>query len=260
MNLRAMRRGVCLGAALIRSTLSYARIGVRRRNTPQARAMWMHRSSISVLRAMDVECRREGNPPASGLLVANHLSYLDIVVLAAQAPCAFVSKREVQRWPVFGMLAKAGGTIFLNRGSRASAARAATSIGQRLASSVCVALFPEGTSTDGSTVRHFPPWLFEPAIESRHCITAASIRYLPADGGDELHLCWFGDASFLSHLWSLLCGERFTVQIRFGHPQVYMDRTIAAAATRETILSMRAAGILQFGSSHNRKFERCEAA
>jgi 1-acyl-sn-glycerol-3-phosphate acyltransferase len=204
--------------------------------------MWMHRSCMSVLRALDVECKREGNPPTSGLLVANHLSYLDIVALAAQAPCSFVSKIEVQHWPIFGMLAKAGGTIFLNRRSRTSAARAASAISQRLASSVCVALFPEGTSTDGSTVRHFHPWLFEPAIVSRHCITAASILYLSEGGGDERDLCWFGDASFLPHLWSLLCGERITVQIRFGHPRLYAGRILAAAATRESILEMRAAG------------------
>ncbi len=105
----------------------------------------------------------KGRLRRSGLVVANHLSYLDIVILSAAMPCFFVAKAEIDKWPYFGKAARVGGTMFIDRSSLASAERVATMIGERLKLPVPVLFFPEGTSTDGTMLR-FHSRLFEPAI------------------------------------------------------------------------------------------------
>ena len=87
------------------------------------------------------------------LVVANHLSYLDIVILSAAMPCFFVAKAEIDKWPYFGKAARVGGTMFIDRSSLASAERVAAMIGERLKLPVPVLFFPEGTSTDGTMLR-----------------------------------------------------------------------------------------------------------
>ena len=241
MIFRAMWRAFCVGLALAGSLLRYCFLRFRGRPDQRQRADWLHQSCKSVLDAMGIRCRVEGTPPPSGLLVANHLSYLDILVLGAATPCCFVSKKEVRRWPIFGQLGALGGTLFLDRGSRVSAVRTATAMGERLALPLPIVLFPEGTSTDGSTVLPFHSWLFEPAVERGASITVASIRYQSDGGRNEGDLCWFGDASFLPHLLNVMACNTITVQICFGSPLVYEDRRTAARETRDAILTLREA-------------------
>lgn len=81
--------------------------------------MWLQNSSRRLLRVFRIETQFTGDIPSSGLLVCNHLSYLDIVVLAAITPCVFVAKREVKKWPVFGWFARLAGTVFVHREQRA---------------------------------------------------------------------------------------------------------------------------------------------
>ena len=93
----------------------FRRVFRSRDSLPQARAAWQQNSSIRLLRIFRVEIQFEGNFPSRGMLVCNHLSYLDILVLAALAPCIFVAKQEVKHWPVFGWFAKLAGTVFVHR-------------------------------------------------------------------------------------------------------------------------------------------------
>ena len=123
---------------------------------------------------MDIRCQIEGQIPTHGLVVANHLSYLDIVILSAAMPCFFVAKAEIDAWPYFGKAARAGGTMFINRSSMASAEKVAGVIGERLKLPIPVLFFPEGTSTDGKMLP-FHSRLFEPAI------TAGRTRYRSFD-------------------------------------------------------------------------------
>ncbi len=113
--------------------------------------------------------------PTRGLICSNHLSYLDILAYAAAVPCIFISRSDVRRWPVFGWCARAGGTIFIDRQSRASTERVARQMAEALEAGVPILLFPEGTSTDGSSVLRFHPSLLEPAIHQEQEITAAAI-------------------------------------------------------------------------------------
>jgi 1-acyl-sn-glycerol-3-phosphate acyltransferase len=174
--------------------------------------------------------------------VSNHLSYLDIAIFSAAMPCFFVSKVEVDRWPYFGKAARAGGTLFLDRSSMASAGQVAAEISERLSLQVPILLFPEGTSSDGSSVLHFHTRLFEPAVRVKAPVTAAAVRYVLADGGQERDLCWYGNESFLPHLWKALGASGFTAEVRFGEPHIYPHRRLAAVQTHTEVAAMRNLG------------------
>ncbi len=239
MIFRSLRRVVALAVALAACVLSYWLIRIRGRISLVQRARWLHRSACRVSAAFDIRVTVQGQPATHGLVVANHLSYLDIIIISSIMPCFFVSKVEVGRWPYFGRAARTGGTIFINRRSRSSTAEVAREIAERLELPVPVLLFPEGTSTDGSEVRHFHSSLFQPAIAASAPITAAAVRYVLKDGARERDLCWFDDTLFVSHLWKTLGTSGFSAEVAFGPPRVYGDRRTAADATHDEVAAMR---------------------
>ena len=211
----------------------------------ERRALWLQASARSILISLGIESQVEGQPPACGLVVANHLSYLDILIISAAMPCFFVAKMEIDGWPYFGRAARTGGTIFLDRSSRASAKSVAEQIGERLQLPVPVLLFPEGTSTDGAQVLRFHSRLIDPATTAGAPITAAAVRYVVEDGDvEERELCWYGDESFTTHLWKVLGVAGFSARLWFGEPQIYSDRRIAADRTHAEITAWREAGAL----------------
>jgi lyso-ornithine lipid O-acyltransferase len=240
VNLRAAGRAVALGVALAGCILHYWRIRLRGALSLEQRARWLQDSSRRILAALHISSRIEGIPPARGIVISNHLSYLDIVIFSAAMPCSFVAKAEISRWPYFGEAARAGGTLFIDRGSRASADRVAAQIADRLAYPVPVLFFPEGTSTDGSAVRRFHSRLFDPATCAGAPVTAAAIRYIRPDNGPERELCWYGDEPFLPHLWRVLGSGSFQAELRFGQPRIYTDRRVAARETQAEVSAMRA--------------------
>ena len=239
MSLRALRRAVALVFALAMCIVAYWMMRIRGQLTLVERALWLHGAATRVLRALGIQSTIQGRPPAQGLVVANHLSYLDIVIISAAMPCFFVSKAEVDRWPYFGKAARTGGTIFINRKSRTSTVEVVRQIAERLPLAVPVLLFPEGTSSDGSGVLHFHSSLFEPAIAARAQVTAASVRYVLADGSAERDLCWFDDTLFLPHLWKALGAGGFSAEVTFGEPRTYPDRRVAAQATHDEVAANR---------------------
>ena len=240
MTLRMIRRAVALVFVLAASVVRYWLLRVRGPLTLERRARWLQDTCIRVLRSMDVRWDVKGTVPTHGLVVSNHLSYLDIAVLSAAMPCFFVSKSEIDGWPFFGKAARVGGTLFIDRSSLASAEKIAAMIGERLKLNVPVLFFPEGTSTDG-TMRRFHSRLFEPAVLGREPVTAACLRYATDDGTPERELCWFGDATLGPHVLKTLKRRGIRAELRFGGPQVYSDRRAAAEATFAEIAAMRAA-------------------
>jgi lyso-ornithine lipid O-acyltransferase len=237
--LRRCRRAVALAIALSACIVRYWFVRWRGPLSIERRALWLQAACGGVLASIGVRFSFEGQPPAGGLVVANHLSYLDIAIFAAIMPCCFVSKSEIVGWPFFGKAARAGGTIFLDRSSLASANAAAALISERLKHSVPVLLFPEGTSTDGSQVLRFHGRLIHPATEFGAPITAAAIRYIPGGNIQERELCWFGDTDFLPHLWNVLGVSGLSAHVSFGQPHTYKDRRIAAEETRAEVIAMR---------------------
>jgi len=240
MTLRMIWRAVALVFVLARSVVRYWLLRVTGPLTLERRACWLQDTCIRVLRSMDVRWDVMGMVPTHGLVVSNHLSYLDIAVLSAAMPCFFVSKSEIDGWPFFGKAARVGGTLFIDRSSLASAEKIATMIGERLKMSVPVLFFPEGTSTDG-TMRRFHSRLFEPAVLGGEPVAAACLRYATDDGTPERELCWYGDATLGPHLLRTLKRRGVRAELRFGGPRVYSDRRVAAEATFAEIAAMRAA-------------------
>jgi 1-acyl-sn-glycerol-3-phosphate acyltransferase len=239
MSIRALRRAVALVLSLVLSILRYWLLRLRGPITLERRALWVQQTCRGILAGVGIRYRVEGTPPTHGLVVANHLSYLDVLILSAAMPCFFVAKMEIGGWPFFGKAARTGGTIFLDRSSLASAMSVADQMTERLKLPVPVLLFPEGTSTDGSQVLAFHSRLIDPATTAGAPITSAAVRYLLEDGTPERELCWYGDESFGAHLLKTLSVAGFSARVRFGQPRIYPDRRTAAAATHAEITAMR---------------------
>jgi len=239
VSLRRIRRAVALGFALVLCVLRFWLLRVRGPVSLERRAVWQQSAARGILSSLGIQYRVEGQPPTHGLVVANHLSYLDIVILSAAMPCFFIAKIEIGGWPFFGRAARTGGTIFLDRSSRSSANSVAEQITERLKLSVPVLLFPEGTSTDGHKVLRFHSRLIDPATSAGAPITAATLRYVIEGGIPERELCWYGDAAFLPHLWKALGTAGFSAEVHFGEPRVYPDRRTASDQTHAEITAIR---------------------
>jgi 1-acyl-sn-glycerol-3-phosphate acyltransferase len=182
---------------------------------PAARAAWLQYASQRVLRIFRVETHLSGSVPYNGLLVCNHLSYLDVLVLAAIAPSQFVAKSEVRHWPVFGWFAHLAGTIFVNRNKPSQAAQSADEIAVALRGGALVVLFPEGTSSGGETVLPFKSSLLEPATRQAHALTAGLIAYELSDGDVSEEVCYWKDMTLVPHLINLLSKRAIRASVGF---------------------------------------------
>jgi 1-acyl-sn-glycerol-3-phosphate acyltransferase len=234
----AIRRAVALVFALGLSIVRFWLLRLRGPLTLEKRALWVSQTCRGILSIVGIRLKMEGTPPTHGLVVSNHLSYLDILIISAEMPCFFVAKMEIGSWPYFGKAAKMGGTIFLDRASLASAQSVAAQMTERLKGPLPVLLFPEGTSTYGDVLR-FHSRLIDPATSAGVPITAASVRYVIEDGTPEEKLCWGGDTLFLTHLMTTLNTPGFSARVRFGEPRIYPDRRTAADSTHDEVIAMR---------------------
>jgi lyso-ornithine lipid O-acyltransferase len=241
VTLRRLRRAVALVIEIILCVVRFWLLRLKGPRTLERRALWTHDSAQRILKCLEITYQVSGTPDTHGLVVANHLSYIDIVVLSGVMPCFFVAKMEIGGWPFFGRAARSGGTIFVDRGSLESAKSVAEQMKDRLTMPIRipVLLFPEGTSTDGSEVIRFHSRLIDPATSLGIPITSAAIRYATNDGTPERELCWYGDETFVNHLWKVLGVAGFEAHVQFGEPRVYVDRRVAADATHDEIVAMR---------------------
>src|SRR5881296_2957065 len=147
---RAFAVGFFSSYALVESAVSIPFLAGARRL--RARGVWLHRWCAFACRVLGIRVTTCGSMPASGLLVCNHLSYLDVIVLSSIRPCVFVAKRDIAVWPLFGWLARAAGTIFVDRERRLPSSAVLDPVRDAITGGLLVVLFPEGTSSDGSTV------------------------------------------------------------------------------------------------------------
>jgi lyso-ornithine lipid O-acyltransferase len=241
VNARRVRRAVALVFALSICAVRFYWLRLLGRATLERRALWLQESSRRVVRRLGMTVHVDGRQPARGLVVSNHLGYLDILVLNAAMPCFFVAKKEIEGWPFFGKAAREGGSIFIDRKTMRSARLAADEIAGRLKTAVPVLLFPEGTSTDGAQVLRFRTLLVEPATTAGAPITAASVSYEIEGGAEEREACFFGGATFVPHVWKVLGLGRIHAKVRFGEPRIYADRRTAAEHTHAEVAGMREA-------------------
>ncbi len=176
----------------------------------------------------------EGRPPRAPFLrVANHLSYVDVVLLAASLRCAFVSKAEVARWPVIGLLARMMGTVFVDRRRRRELIRVGARMRALLAAGQALVLFPEGTSSAGRDVHEFRSALLQPAAELGLPVRHAALRYQtpPGEMPATLAVSWWGEMTFVPHLSRLLRLPGFEARLVFG-PEPIVDRDRKRLARR----------------------------
>lgn len=184
--------------------------------TQSERSRWLQRSARRSLKIFSVKTVSAGAPPETGLLVSNHLSYLDILVLVSLMPAVFVAKSEVKHWPVFGWFATRAGTLFVIRSRRSDVVRMNQEIEAKLARGDVLVLFPEGTSWDGSRVLPFKSSLLEPVIGSAHPLTVAHISYTLADGDVANDVCYWGDATFFPHMLKLMTKRCVVACVHFA--------------------------------------------
>lgn len=201
------------------------------------RSEWLHRWCRFALPMLGVRTKVTGTAPANGLIVSNHLSYLDIMVYSAVTPVLFVSKKEVRGWPVFGLLAHLAGTRFLDRSRAVDAHRVQSEVQEALDQGCRVLVFPEGTSSAGSSVLPFKAAMFEAAV-GRHDVTPAHIGYAVSAGTVGADVAYWGDATFFPHLIRLLSKEWVTAQVSFGAPAQYGDRKQAASETNQLVTAV----------------------
>ena len=205
-----------------------------------ARTAWLHRWSRFACRVLGIRVTTRGSMPQSGVLVCNHLSYLDVVVLSSIGPCVFVAKRDVAAWPLFGWLAHAAGTIFVDRERRLASADVVDLVREAIAGGSLVVLFPEGTSSDGSTVLPFKSSLLESAVQLRCPVAAAAIEHALEDGSVADEVCYWRDMTLLPHLLNLFSKREIRSKCSLSLPKIRAgDRKEIAAELREEIVSMR---------------------
>lgn len=178
----------------------------------------------------------------NGAVVANHSSWLDIFALNARKRIYFVSKAEVAKWPGIGWLARATGTVFIERDPK-KAKMQAELFEQRLLAGHKLLFFPEGTSTDGLRVLPFKTTLFAAffteELRERLHVQPVSVRFLPATGQPDRFYGWWGDMDFGSHLLKTLAARRQgTVELIY-HPPLrvsdFSDRKSLAAKAEEMV-------------------------
>jgi len=190
-------------------------------------------------RILGMRMEVHGAPPqAPFLLVSNHLSYVDVIVLASQLGGVFVARGDAAHWPVAGALCRAADTIFVDRDNRRDVGPALRRMQEALERGRGVVLFPEGTSSEGRTVLPFRPSLLAAAAGSGRPVHYASLTYAAAPGGPSPSstICWWGDMTIGPHLVQLFRLPGFSVKVRFGaHPVRHDDRKILAARLHEAV-------------------------
>lgn len=198
-------------------------------------ARWWHGR---LLRILHIRVVTTGPPPAApALVVANHISWVDIHVLGHLLPTVFLSKAEVLHWPVIGWLAKRSGTLFIRRGS-GQAGMIRQTIADYLRRGGMVTLFPEGTTSDGLQVLRFLPPLFGAAIDAEAPVVPVALRYT-VDGQPDLVAPYTGRQTLLENLGGLLGRPGSEVHIHFciPIPSTDKDRKALAEAARERIVA-----------------------
>lgn len=202
----------------------------------RAASQWLQRTAQGCRWILGLGIQCHGQIPDSGLLVANHLSYLDIIMLAALRPCVFVSKKEVRDWPIFGTCARLGGTIFVNRTCRSDVTSVSSQMRAALAEGLLIVLFPEGTSSGGTGVLPFKSALMEPALRLSCPVTAAAIGYSIQKGSASEEICFWRDMSLLPHLLNVFAMPSIRAELRCGisRPRSGERKTLAVELHDET--------------------------
>jgi 1-acyl-sn-glycerol-3-phosphate acyltransferase len=204
-----------------------------------ARQVHVGRWSARMLAVMGIAVRVDGVlAPGGVLLVANHVSWLDITALHAVVPQArFVSKADIQSWPLLSRLADAAGTLYLQRERKRDALRVVHLLAQALADGQTVAVFPEGTTSDGRALLPFHANLLQAAIATQAPVQPIALRFSDAQGPISGAVEFVGATTLVESLWRVACGEAVVAHIALlpAHASAGADRRALAQALRNDI-------------------------
>jgi lyso-ornithine lipid O-acyltransferase len=241
-NVRGAGRLAALLAVIAWSAALYAADRGNRRDAA-GKARWLQATCRRALRVLAVEIESRGEPARGAVIVANHVSYLDVLVIAALAPVVFVAKKEVRGWPVFGWFAAKAGTRFIDRNRRGDVARIGEELGPVMAAGLTIVLFLEGTTTDGREVLPFKASLLEPAVRNGWAVVPAGLVYaVPAGRSVESEVCWWGDMTLAPHLWNFTKLPWVRARVAWGAAvtaDAGVDRKELAERLREQVVALR---------------------
>lgn len=197
-----------------------------------------------LLELLDIGLTVRGERPTQGpmLLVANHISWLDIVVMHAARHCRFVAKADVKHWPLISTLATGSGTLYIERESRRDAMRVVHRMAESLRAGDILAVFPEGTTSDGTTLLAFHANLIQAAISADVPVQPVALQFVDSDSGRiAFSPCYVGDDTLAGSVWRTLCGPPLTAVVSYGAPQKAQgrDRRSWAAALRDEVVRLR---------------------
>jgi len=209
--------------------------------SPARRRTAVKRWSHSLLRMLAVKLHvhgkvpRKDGPPA--MLVANHVSWLDIYAVNAVLPVRFVAKSEIRKWPVIGWLSAKTGTLFIERARRRDTLRISAEIVAAMRHGEVVTVFPEGTTTDGSQVLRFHGSLLQPALQAEADVHPVALRYENSDGSLCVDAAYDGDKSLWETLLLIVARPVIHVHIWFlqSLPAAGADRRTLAQAAHAVI-------------------------
>ena len=195
--------------------------------TPAQTQLHVREWSRQMLCIMGVELLVRDTPPGTGpaLLVANHVSWLDILVMNAAHPARFVSKSDVKHWPVLGSLITGAGTLYIERESRRDAMRVVHHMAERLQAQDTLAVFPEGTTGDGRTLLPFHANLFQAAIAAQAPVVPVALRFVDGASGQRSDAPVFiGDTTLIASIWTTLRASSLQAVVAYGEPQTHGGR------------------------------------
>ena len=179
---------------------------------------------------------------SGAMVVANHLSWLDIFVINSLSPCRFVAKSDIRSWPVLGWLAERAGTIYISRGSKADVKRIYQYLIDEIVAGERIAFFPEGTTSLQGQVLPFHANLFEAAIHAKVAIQPVALRYLDEQGEFNSAIEFVGDMSFVASMTQILQSGAVTVELHGLEPIPSTDlhrRELASAAQQAIANTLR---------------------
>lgn len=203
------------------------------------RAIWCRLWASILLKLLGVRVTVHGQLPSRGLMVSNHLSYLDIIVYASCQPFIFVSKSEVKNWPIIGIMTRCAGTLFINRDERGDVKRISEAFAPVIERGSVVTLFPEGTSSGGDRVLPFFSSLFEPAVENQWPVTPSWIGYEVPGGDASEEVAYWKDMTFFPHLLHLFTLKEVRAIVRPGiNAPAGLNRKQLAKLMREEVCAL----------------------
>ncbi len=177
--------------------------------TPAQRMQQTGRWCAKMTRVLGLQIHGIGESHAGPvLLVANHISWLDILAINAVHPARFVSKADVRAWPLLGWLVASGGTLFIERERKRDALRVVHQIADALKQGDTIAMFPEGTTGDGQSLLPFHANLLQAAVSTGTPLQPIAMRYVDADAQPSRAVVWVGDTTLVASLWQVATAHR----------------------------------------------------